>query len=185
MKTKELKAQREAFHELFKLLQEKNKKLQSDRDQLSMTLELLDKGGFIKAGKLEDARKFCESFINSESARGEQYGHQSPLIGKGRNNLLTAYKQASKEEMEKKSDLDWIFSNAKEVLEMQNPCSIIALAKCFGLNDLWGARPKGFEFWVKLAPTLDLARPFLEKGDKAGWLDYCKSEAGMIGYAQL
>lgn len=99
---------------------------------------------------------------------------QLTLIEKGRSDLLKKWKAEEKAEEKEKSNIDWIFSHGKEVLAKSHGASVATLAKCFGLTDLWGSHGEGFIYYQNAMVTLRLAAPFLETGDKAGWLARCK-----------
>jgi len=99
--------------------------------------------------------------------------HQLELIEAGRVDLLEKWEKEKEDECEKKSNLDWIFSNGQSVIESAHGATIAALAKCFGLENLWGSHGEGFVYYKNALFTLGLAKPFLEKNDKAGWLNFC------------
>ena len=100
--------------------------------------------------------------------------HQLSLIEKNRIDLLDQWKSERKQEDEMKSDLDWIFDNGKDVLECADEATISALAKCFGMTNLWGSHGEGSTYFINAMATLEVSKPFLEAGDKDGWLNYCK-----------
>lgn len=101
------------------------------------------------------------------------YEHQAELIEANRVDLLELWEAEAKKESEIKSDLDWIFANGEEVLKNAHGASISALARCFGLTDLWGGRGEGFIYYSNAMATLLMAKPYLEAGDKNGWLQRC------------
>lgn len=102
------------------------------------------------------------------------YGeNQLTLIESGRLDLLEEWEQEQEDENTKKGDLDWIFTNGAQVLKEGHGASVAALAKCFGLTNLWGSRGEGFVYYQNAMGTIELARPFLEAGDKEGWLKHC------------
>lgn len=113
-------------------------------------------------------------FIKGSGKISWYYGSQLALIESNRKDLLAAWQEESDDEHKKKSDLDWIFSNGKEVLKHPNCASVQALADCFGLTNLWGRRGEGFVCYQNMLETLQMAEPFLEASDKAGWLEHCK-----------
>lgn len=94
------------------------------------------------------------------------------LIERGRSDLLAEWRAAAEALAKQRGDLDWIFSRGPEIVERGYGSSIAALAKCFGLNDLWPSG-EGWEWYENARLTMDLAKPFLRSGDKAGWLDFC------------
>jgi ribosomal protein S24E len=99
--------------------------------------------------------------------------HQLTLIESGRLDKLKEWEDAEEAERKEKSDLDWIFTHGKEVLEHPHGASIASLAKCFGLTNLWGSHGEGFVYYENARKTLAVARSFLEMGDKDGWLAHC------------
>jgi len=96
--------------------------------------------------------------------------HQLTLMEAGRADLLDQWEHEQETEAAQKRDLDWIFANGAEVLECPHGASVQALADCFGLTNLWGSRGEGFVYFQNARGTLELARPFLEAGDKDAWL---------------
>jgi len=82
------------------------------------------------------------------------YEHQLELIEANRLDLLEQWEIAAKNEADIKSDLDWIFSHGKEVLEGAHSATVAALAECFGLTNLWGARGEGIDYYANTMTTL-------------------------------
>ena len=103
------------------------------------------------------------------------YEQQLELIEANRLDLLEKWEREAKEEADMKSDLDWIFAHGKEVLEGAHGDTVSALAKCFGLTDLWGSRGEGITYYSNAMTTLAMAKPFLEAGDKEDWINHCKT----------
>ena len=101
------------------------------------------------------------------------YESQLTLIKKDQLSLLSQWEKRKEEEAAQKSDLDWIFNNGKKVLEKAHGSSIKALAECFGLIDLWGPHGEGITYYENASITLNLAKPFLVKNDKEGWIKFC------------
>lgn len=100
--------------------------------------------------------------------------NQIRLIKSGCFDILNKWRKEHKDQMEKMSNLDWIFSHGEEVLESgYGPC-IVALAKCLNVDvdDLWGSRGEGFTFASNSIEVLRVAAPFLLKNDKQKWLEY-------------
>jgi hypothetical protein len=96
------------------------------------------------------------------------------LIKENATGLMEQWKQDRKEEIKVRSDIDWIFSNGKEVIENPHMASIATLANCFGLTNLCGSHGEGFVYYENAMRTLKVARPFLEACDKTGYLERCK-----------
>ena len=104
---------------------------------------------------------------------------QLELIEANRCDLLREWKEKQDKEAEQKSDLDWIFSHGEEALKEGHGSTVAALAECFGLTNLWGTHGEGITYFTNALRTMAVARPFLEDGDKEGWLKFCA--AGKAG----
>jgi len=102
------------------------------------------------------------------------YGEQLTLIEPGRIDKLQAWEEEQEAERKQKSDLEWIFAHGAEVLAKPHGASIAALAKCFGLTNLWGRNGEGITYYSNAMGTLAAAEPFLATGDKEGWLKRAK-----------
>lgn len=103
------------------------------------------------------------------------YEHQLELIEVDRVDLLKQWETEEEKEADMKSNIDWIFSHGKEVLEETHGATIAALAKCFGLMNLWGSSGEGITYYSNARVTINMAKPFLESGDKEGWFRHCKT----------
>ena len=101
-------------------------------------------------------------------------GQQLTLIESGRLDKLQAWKEEADAESELKGNLDWIFSNGQSVIDKPHSASIQALAKCFGLTNLWGSRGEGFDYYKNSVNTLLIAEPYLKSADKSGWMELCE-----------
>lgn len=99
---------------------------------------------------------------------------QLTLIESGRLDKLQLWEDEVEAERKQKSDLDWIFSHGQEVLENPHGASIQALANCFGLTNLWGSQGEGYVYYENARRTLMMASPYLQLGDKNGWLAHCE-----------
>lgn len=113
-------------------------------------------------------------FIKDRGPVAWYYSRQLTLIESGRLDMLTAWEDAAQAEQVKKSDLDWIFSNGSEVVAHPHGASIAALARCMGLDNLWGSHGEGITYYENAKATLMLATPYLLSGDKDGWLHACR-----------
>lgn len=102
------------------------------------------------------------------------YGEQLTLIESGRLDKLQTWEEEAEAERKQKSDLDWIFANGEAVAKKPHGASIEALAACFGLTNLWGRNGEGITYYMNAKGTLELAAPYLNAGDKAGWLARCE-----------
>jgi hypothetical protein len=88
--------------------------------------------------------------------------------------LLKVWKDEEEKERKMHSDLNWIFANGKEVLHSASGATIEALASCLGVKNLWGSHGEGFVYYKNAMNILSLAKPFLESGDKAGWVAFAE-----------
>lgn len=111
--------------------------------------------------------------IKGEGQCSWYYDGQLTLIEKGRLDKLKEWKALAETEHQEKGDLDWIFAHGEDVLKAPHAASIQALANCFGLTNLWGSRGEGITYYGNARRTLKLATPYLEAGNKAGWLAQC------------
>jgi len=104
---------------------------------------------------------------------------QLTLLEKNRMDLLKQWKKEEKEQNKIESDLNWIFKNGKSVLKSASGSTVIALSNCLGVSedDLCGSYGEGFVFYENGLTVLMLAKPFLQKGDKTGWLNFCRKKA--------
>ena len=100
--------------------------------------------------------------------------HQLEMIQADRLDLLDLWEKEAAQEVEMKSDLDWIFNNGDGVLENTHGATISALAECFGLTNLWGSRGEGVTYYSNSMMTMQISKLFLESGDKKGWLELCE-----------
>jgi len=109
--------------------------------------------------------------------------HQLTLIKSNQINLLVQWEKEIEEEVNKKGNIDWIFSNGKEVLKYGYVSSVQTLAGCLNFGDtladylnfgnIWGNHGEGFDLYFNTINILKIARPFLKKGSKEEWLKYC------------
>ena len=122
-----------------------------------------------------DNTKSYTIYIKGEGECSWYEEHQLDMIEGGRLDKLKQWEDESEAERRQKSDIDWIFSHGQEVLESANSASIESLAACSGLMNLWGNHGEGFAYYLNAVGTLELAKPFLEAGDKTGWLVLCET----------
>lgn len=99
--------------------------------------------------------------------------HQLELIEADRLDLLNEWETKAEDEAEMKSDLNWIFNNGSDVLKGTHGATVATLAECFGLTNLWGSHGEGMTYYLNARKTMLMAKPFLEAGDKEGWLSQC------------
>jgi hypothetical protein len=100
--------------------------------------------------------------------------HQLTLIESDKVELLNEWKQHNEQKKKQWANIDWIFSNGKEVLENTTGSSIKTLANNLGITkDLWGSHGEGITYYTNAMKILRCAEPFLLQGNKEKWLEYC------------
>lgn len=99
---------------------------------------------------------------------------QLTLLDKNGKKLLKDWKSAAKIKSDRESDLDWIFQNGLSVLKGASGSSVESLASCLGITNLWGSSGEGYVYYMNAMKVLSLAKPYLEKNDKDGWITFCK-----------
>ena len=112
--------------------------------------------------------------IKGEGETSWYYEHQLTLIEHNRFDILKTWEEEEKAEEKQKGDLDWIFKNGKEVLKSTHGATVSTLAKCLGCSNLWGSNGEGFVYYQNAMAIMMMAKPFLEKDDKSGWLSFSK-----------
>ena len=100
--------------------------------------------------------------------------HQLTLIKSSQHELLNQWKDDKKKEIEKHSNVDWIFKNGKEVASRPHGASIQTLASMLGCDNLWGSRGEGIIWEDNARATMSHATSFLLKGDFDGYKQHCK-----------
>lgn len=103
------------------------------------------------------------------------YEKQLELIEIRRIDKLEEWKAKEKVDRERYSSLNWIFENGESVLSCAQGSSVSTLADCLGVTNLWGSRGEGWTYYQNAMTVLKMAEPYLEKGDKDGWLEFCKT----------
>lgn len=103
------------------------------------------------------------------------YENQLTLIEGGKLDKLKQWEDKADSEQKQKSNIDWIFSNGVDVIANPHSASISALAKCFGVTNLWGSNGEGFVYYQNAMTTLAMAKPYIEAADKTGWLTHCET----------
>ena len=103
------------------------------------------------------------------------YEHQMELIEKACYEELHEWEQYLENEEEIKSNIDWIFENGPEVAVSPNGYSIQTLFNCICKGSLWGSRGEGVDYYANAQAIMQLAKSFLENGDKEGWLKLAES----------
>lgn len=103
------------------------------------------------------------------------YGSQLTLIEANRPDLLKQWEDEAEALRKQRSDHDWIFENGPEVLAKGYGASVAALARDVGVTNLWGSHGEGMAYYENSLRVLSIASPYLEKKDKAGWLELSKA----------
>jgi hypothetical protein len=112
-------------------------------------------------------------YIRGKGHTAWYHEEQLTLVRPGAKDVRMQWEAEIEERVNRESDLDWIFENGLSVLSNQ---SIISLAKCLGIDNLWGPHGEGFVFCHNAQKIMAIAAPFLKKGDKAGWLKFCEKQ---------
>jgi hypothetical protein len=112
-------------------------------------------------------------FIKGRGHESWYIESQLTLIEAARIDLLEQWEKEKAAEIEEKSNLDWIFSHGEEVIKEGYGASIVTLAACFGLTNLWGSHGEGIAWMSNAIGAMNIALPYLIKGDKDGWLENC------------
>lgn len=99
---------------------------------------------------------------------------QLTLIKKNSMALLKKWEKAEQDEDELKGSLDWIFEHGKQVIEYTHGASVATLAKNLGCHNLWGNNGEGMTYYANSMAVMQMAKPFLETGDKDSWLSFAK-----------
>lgn len=102
-------------------------------------------------------------------------GRQLTLIERGRSDLLKQWEEEENAECRQRVDLDWIFAHGTEVMKRAHGSTLQSLADGVGIMDLWGSSGEGVAYYENSMRVLHVAKPYLETGDKAGWLEFCKT----------
>ena len=113
-------------------------------------------------------------FLKGRNEVSWYYESQLTWLEEGRMDLLEQWGAEIKAEIKIKADLDWIFAHGQEVISNPHDASVSKLANCLGLPNLWGESGEGFTYYRNSMFVQTLAMPFLESGDKEGWLSMCE-----------
>lgn len=97
------------------------------------------------------------------------------LIEHGRQDLLDTWEQNRKDDKERRSDLDWIFSQWKgapieDCMKGFDGVVAQALYTTLGGGSLWGSRGEGITYFTNQMKMFEIAAPFLIAGDREGFL---------------
>lgn len=102
------------------------------------------------------------------------FGNQLTMIRRGAYELLDQWETEEQAFIAKNSDIDWIFENGPSVSD--NP-SGVTLEKLFSFlrdGSMWGRSGEGFIWQENARGTIHLAREFLIRKDKYGWIEFAK-----------
>jgi hypothetical protein len=116
-------------------------------------------------------------FLRKSGEHAWYYEDQLTLVESGRRGLLKEWRREMKQAEKTEGDLDWVFENGPGVLEGASGASVEALAVSLGITEsLWGSHGEYFNYYTNAIAILSMAKPFLEKKDKEGWLQYCEEQ---------
>jgi len=110
--------------------------------------------------------------------RGEiswYHEHQMELIEKSCYEELNEWEDYLKNKGDIESNIDWIFKNGLDVASNPSGYSLQSLFNCLRKGSLWGSRGEGVDYYANARAILYLAKPFLERCDKKGWLAFAES----------
>ena len=96
------------------------------------------------------------------------------LIKRNQFKLLEKWKAEEREVSDKESNPDWIFSNGKGALKGASNATLTYLGNCLGVSNLWGSYGEGWSYYCNAMKILTVAKPYLIKNDKDGWIKFCK-----------
>lgn len=114
-------------------------------------------------------------YIKGQGEVSWYYENQMELIEKGCYEELEEWKYYLKNKKEIESDIDWIFKNGPSVVIQPSGYSIQTLFNYICKGSLWGSRGEGVDYYANSQTIMFLAKPFLESGDKEGWLKLAES----------
>lgn len=114
-------------------------------------------------------------YLRGDGSTSWYYESQLTLVEPGRVDLLETWEAEIAADAREKSDLAWIFAHGEEVAEKGYGASIAALARCLGVENLWGSHGEGFVYVENCLKVLALADPYLVAGDEAGWRAFATS----------
>ena len=110
--------------------------------------------------------------LESQGRTSWYHEAQITLIERGGPDIAEEWARVRNAVAAERGDLDWIFDNGPEVLRGAHGPTVEALARGLNAGDL-SPHGEGYEYVGNALAVLGHAAPFLEAGDKAGWLAYC------------
>jgi hypothetical protein len=114
-------------------------------------------------------------YIKGQGEVSWYYDHQMELIETGCYQELEEWRSYLTNKKEIESDIDWIFMNGPSIVMEPSGYSIQTLFNCICKGSLWGSSGEGITYYDNSQKIILLARPFLELGDKEGWLKLAES----------
>lgn len=98
---------------------------------------------------------------------------QLDFVSSGSKEILEQWKSEVRSEVRRYADIDFIFEHGKEIVKSPHGVTIQALSTALGLGSLWPPNGEGFVYFERCQMVFSLAKPFLEAGDKGGFLKLC------------
>ncbi len=144
-----------------------------DKDASHFQSDCDDNAIVIEASKTQDYYKYGLHVRGHGESWWYSEGDLS-LVESNCEDMRSQWKADEDAEAKRKGDIDWIFANGQDVLNGAHGATMSTLGRCVGLNNLWGSRGEGITYYTNARAVLLHAKPFLEAGDKDGWLKYCK-----------
>ena len=122
----------------------------------------------------QDDDEYC-LWVNGRGVHSWYSSDTFDLLEHDRKDLLDKWKDELAKAIARESDLDYIFSHGKEIAQGEGYNGVVAeaLYKCLTSGTMWGSRGEGISFYMNAVAVHNLAKPFLEAGDKDGWLKFC------------
>lgn len=119
-------------------------------------------------------------WVNGRGEVSWYYPNNLDLIEHDRKDLLDKWKADEDERISRESDLDWIFKNGKKFVKTGKipGASAETLWHCVvdKSKSMWGSHGEGLTYFLNGLRIFQLAKPFLETGDKNGWIQFCNEQ---------
>jgi hypothetical protein len=122
----------------------------------------------------DDHQNYCVN-IKDKGEVSWYEEHQLELIKSNQIDLLEKWQCEHEQSISKYSDIDWIFQNGKKVIEKYHGATAKALGRILGIQNMYGPSGEGFVFMQNAQMIMSVSRPYLEKNDKAGFIDMAKN----------
>ena len=134
-------------------------------------------------GEVLDNDCYC-LWVNGHGEVSWYYPESLTLIEHDRKDLLDKWKIDKAERISRESDLDWIFKNGKKFVETGKIPGLSAQALWHCIFDeskpIWGSHGEGIVYYLNGLRIFQVAKPFLETGDKAGWIQFCNEQKMLL-----